>query len=396
MYLSMLLIILIGGLSSCTDDTVDDLLPPDSKTAIVASLRVNTPGGRVYYLGAYANVPAKMDFKNMVELGSSASIYSYGENPFVWNGKSSTLTKYTVNNKLEIKVSDILSFASTGLSGGFGPPAFISETQAYFFALAEGKIIAFNPQTMKIVETINVTPLVHGNNASINTGVWESWVTADGKIIFPVAAYPKDLDAFPQYAQLAVFNSVTKAITYVEDARMCMGYDTYAKGNNGSYYYRPSRQTARAEDYSTVAGHPTTGGILKVNEDGTFDPNFFVDLKNVLNAHSVNSVVYVHDDKALVQYMEASFVPPLSPSDWYSAPAKFALVNLNTKEVEEFSSFEQYGTVYNIGKIDGVAYYGNLGASSNKFNVLKQNGAKNFEVVSEAIGGSCGFISRLR
>jgi hypothetical protein len=97
-----------------------------------------------------------------------------------------------------------------------------------------------------------------------------------------------------------------------------------------------------------------------------------------------------------VQYLDASFVPPLIPKDWYSAPAKFALVNLNTQEVEEFSSFEQYGTVYNIGEIDGVAYYGNLGASSNKFNVLKQNGAKNFEVVSEAIGGSCGFISRLR
>ncbi|MEP5430503.1 MAG: hypothetical protein ABJP86_15265, partial [Flavobacteriaceae bacterium] len=359
---------------------------------------VTTPGGRVYYMGAYSEIPDELDFTDMVELGSSATINSFEENPYVWNGISSTLTKYEVADNLEIKVLDVLSFVSTGLSGGFGLPTFVSDTKAYFFALSEGKVIEFNPTTMKITETINVDVLDLSGDSDINTHTYSNIVTADGTVILPIGSYPDGApDKFPQYAELAVFDPTTKTVSYVRDTRMSMGYDTYAKGNDGSFYYRPSKNTAIAEDYSTLTGYPTTGGLLKIQEDGTFDPDFFVDLKEVLNAHSVNSVVYVHDSKALVQYMDASFIPPTNPDDWYSEPTSFALVDLNAKTFEPFTTFEQHGTVYTVGQMDGVEYYGNLGdSSSGQYSVLKQNGPTDFEIVSEAIGGSLIYIGKLR
>ncbi|MBQ0739960.1 hypothetical protein J9332_37300, partial [Aquimarina celericrescens] len=63
---------------------------------------------------------------------------------------------------------------------------------------------------------------------------------------------------------------------------------------------------------------------------------------------------------------------------------------------ETFTAFEKFGTVYSIGQIDGVEYYGNFGAESGKYSVLKQIGAKEFETISEPIGGSCGYIGKLR
>lgn len=393
---ALALMSLTFALTSCSSDESKKDEGQGNNPAVIASVRVNTPGGRVFYLGAYDKFPSTLDYKTMTEIGPGATIYSYGEHPYVWNGTTSTLTKYNVSNEMKISASDALSLTGTGVSGTFGPPAFVSETEAYFFALNDGKIIKFNPTTMTITETIAVTPLPLSNDAAVKTSTYMSYVTSAKKIILPVAATPTDFNKFPQYAQIAVFDIASKAVTYVKDTRMSMGYDTFAKGNDGTLYYRPSRATSLSLDYSTVTGAPPAGGLLKVNPNGTFDPNFFVDLKAPLNAHSVNVVTYVHGDKALAQYLDNTFTPPAKPADWYNAPTKFALVDLKTLKVEPFTSFEKYGTVYTVGTIDGVEYYGNITAPDGKFSLLKQKGAADFEAVSEALGGSVIFVGKLR
>lgn len=392
-----LMAILFLSITSCNND--DNPVPDPGtteSTAILTSLRVSTPGGNVYYMGAYADIPDEMDYRDMVELGTASTVSSYKEHPYVWNGNSSILTKYEVTNELEIKVSDVVSFASTGISGGFGLPAFVSDEQAFFFALAEGKVIEFNPTTMKITETINVPVLDKSDNSEINTHTYSNIITPNGKVILPIGSYPSDNpDTFPQYGEIAVFDPSTNILTYVKDTRMSMGYDTAVKGNDGSYYYRPSKNTAAAEDYTSLTDYPTQGGLLKIKEDGTFDSDYFVDLNEILGSHSTNSVVYVYDNKAIVQYLDGTFTPPNDINEWWSATTKFALVDLINKTFEPFTSFEQYGTVFTIGQIDGVEYYGNFGATSGKFSLLKQTSATNFEVVSEPIS-RIAFISRLR
>lgn len=397
-YTVLALICSVFLLTSCSSDDSKTSGEQGDNPAVIAAVRVQIPGGdRIFYLGAYDKFPSTLDYKTMTEIGPGATIYSYGEHPYVWSGSASTLTKYNVSNDMKISSADALSLAGTGVSGTFGPPAFVSETEAYFFALNDGKIIKFNPTTMSITETIAVTPLPFSNDAAIKTSTYSSYVTSAGKIILPVAANPTDYNKFLQYAQIAVFDRASKTVNYVNDSRMSMGYFTFAKGNDGSLYYRPSRETAISLDYSTVKGNPTTSGLLKVNPNGTFDTNFFVDLKTALNAHSVNVVAYVHGDKALAQYHDNTFTPPAKPADWLNVKTKFALVDLKTLKTEPFTSFEQYGTVFSAGTIDGVEYYGNFTPpAGGKFYLLKQKGATDFEVVSETVGSSLIFAGRLR
>jgi len=397
-YTVLSLICSVFVFTSCSSDDSKTGVEQGDNPAVIAAVRVKNPSGEtIFYLGAYDKFPSALDYKTMTEVGSGATIYSYGEHPYVWNGAASTLTKYNVSNEMTISSADALSLAGTGVSGTFGPPAFVSETEAYFFALNDGKVIKFNPTTMSITETITVTPLPLSNDAAVKTSTYMSYVTSAKKIILPVAATPTDFNKFPQYAQIAVFDLTGKTVSYVNDSRMSMGYDTFAKGNDGSLYYRPSRATALSLDYSTVTGNPTPGGLLKVNANGTFDTNFFVDLKAVLKAHSVNVVTYVHGDKALAQYHDNTFTPPAKPADWYKVPTKYALVDLKTGEIVPFTSFEQYGTVYTVGTIDGVEYYGNIPTDNNnfKYRLLKQKGAAEFEAISEA-GGSLIFVGKLR
>lgn len=388
-------------LSCQRDEVKEDPVGPGEETAerpaVLFGTRVNTPGGRVYYMGAYSDIPEKVDYKSMVELGSSVTIYSYGEHPYVWNGAASTLTKYNVSDDLAISPSDFVSFASTGLGGFFGPPAFLSETQAYFFVLSEGKVIEFNPSTMEIIEVIDVEALPGGDDAEVNTSTYYSFVTGEGKILLPVDANPGDFDKFPQYAQVAVFDPSAKTIAYSSDGRMSMGYNNFAKDvSNGDLYYRPSKNVVRAQDYTGLTDFPTTGGILKMNADGTYDQDFFVDLEEALNAHCINSVIYVYGSKAVVQYVDASWEAPEDPGEWFNCPTQLALVDLNTLEHEPFSALQPYGVVYAVGTVDGQEYYANFSGEDGKYYFIAQSGPTDFEAVTESIGGSGIYVGRLR
>ncbi|MDF2454827.1 MAG: putative lipoprotein [Cytophagaceae bacterium] len=378
-----------------------------SATAEIAVTRVTTPGGRVYYMGAYSSLPSVLDYADMVELGANVTVYSYGEHPYAWNGNSSTLTKYNVSNTLEISVNDVVSFASTGLSGFFGPPAFISETQAFFFALGEGKVIEFNPSTMEITEIISVSALPNSADTDIKTRTYYSYVTSGNKIILPVEAEMPatgDVTQFPQYAQMAIFDPVAKTITYSDDDRMSMGYYACTKDvSNGDLYYRPSSNIARAETYANLATpYPTSGGFLKASADGNFDEDFFLDLKDSLDAHSILSVIYVYGTKAVVQYLPSTFNAPSDQGQWAASLAGqsvMVLYDLSTGSYESFTALSTYGTVYSIGNVNGQEYYGTFGGSGSaagKYYFLRQTGASTFEVAAEAKGGSGIYYAKLR
>ena len=185
-YTALALMCSVISLTSCSSDDskTDEGQGQGDNPAVIASVRVNTPGGRVFYLGAYDKFPSTLDYKTMTEIGPGATIYSYGEHPYVWNGTASTLTKYNVSNDMKISDADALSLANTGVSGTFGPPAFVSETEAYFFALNDGKIIKFNPTSMTITETITVTPLPLSNDPAVKTSTYMSYVTSAKKNYF--------------------------------------------------------------------------------------------------------------------------------------------------------------------------------------------------------------------
>lgn len=405
--LVLLAILAFTGCKKKKDDEAAAVVPQSTSAAEIAVTRVNTPGGRVYYMGAYAQLPSVLDYKNMVELGANVTVYSYGEHPYAWNGSASTLTKYNVSNALEITPADVLSFASTGLGGFFGPPAFLSDTKAYFFALGEGKVIEFNPSTMEITEVITVTAVPNGTNANIKARTYNSYVSAAGKILLPVDAEMPgtgDVKQFPQYAQVAIFDPITKAVTYKDDNRMSMGFYTFTKDvTNGDYYYRPSSNVARAETYADLAtAYPTTGGFLKINADGTFNDKFFLDLQDSLDAHSILSVIYVYGTKALVQYLPGDFVAPADQTQWAAGIAgksQMVLFDIVTGKHESFNALTKYGTVYSIGNVKGQEYYGTFGGTGDaagKFYFLKQSGPSSFDVVSEALGGSGIYYAKLR
>lgn len=364
---------------------------------ILIGTRVKTPQGRMFYLGAYQDMPTQVDPKEMVLLGRENAIYSYGKHPYVWDGTSGILRKYVVDNAMKVKAVDSMQFKNMIKAESFGSLAFISNEEAYAFFLAEGKVIQFNPSTMRMTESLTVPSLPMGKTAEVNTNTYYSFITDDHTILLPIGINPNNFDKFPTVAQVAVFNSRERSIRYSSDSRMSLGYNNFAVDIlNGDLYYRPSKYIARAQDYAPVSDSPPTGGMLKVKEDGNFDSNFFVDLQKVLDAHRIVSVIYIKGKDVLVQYIEKGWQIPRDPGEWFDCPTKLAVVDLHQMTYKNTPLLDHYGTIYPVGELDGKQYFANFGAKDGTYHFFEQDDGQIFKAKTEALGGSGIYIARIR
>lgn len=388
-----LLFLLFTYLTSC--DSFNR--PLDDDGTIVIGTRVNTPKGRVFYLGAYAGIPEQVDAQDMLMLGSDVSIYSYGKHPYVWDGTTSRLKKYAVNNKMNLEALDSIDLGGIANRSSFGSVAFISETEAYVFFLGEGKVVQFDPSTMKVSKLVVTDVLPGGPDPKIGTNTYYSFITNDTTVLLPVGANPGNFGRFPDRASVAVFNTKTKVVKYNMDRRMSIGYHNFAQDvANGELYYRPSKYIARIRDYVPAQHNPPIGGILRMRSDGTYDPDFFIDLEKILNAHCILSVINVRNKEALVQYIEHDWNVPKDPGEWYSGPTQVARVNLETLNVETNDYLNTYGALYPVGEVDGKQYYSNFGADDDKYHFLEFDDSGDFIDRVTSVSGSGIYIARLK
>ena len=402
-YLQRLLVFLIAvltiSLTGCDDDNdsnnADDM-EPEAGTAYFVGLFINTPTGRIWYLGAYEEIPASVNLSQMVELGSGFRLSPYGEHTYVWNGNAATLAKYGVENDLSIEVESIMSFASTGLAGDFGPPAFISDTQAYFFALNEGKIIDFNPEEMTITEIIDVAPLEFSPDPEARHVVWYSYISGD-KIILPIGHYPAGSNVRSE-AKVAVFDVTNKTVTYNTDSRASAGYDEFSTNNQGEYYYRPRFWEVYSRYY--LDSPSPTGVMLSVREDGTFDPDFSVNLEEILNAKGIYDVSIVFDNQAVVSYFDSDWTPPNEFTQVFTQTRPTALVDLDNGTFEPFTAFDEIasGAIFPKGSDkDGNIYY--MGRNTENVSYLVTlNSPTDYNIVASQNfdGGSWQLVHQVR
>ncbi|TDQ76319.1 DUF4374 domain-containing protein [Sphingobacterium yanglingense] len=365
--------------------------------AILIGTRVNTPKGRMYYMGAYAGVPIQADPKDMYLLGNNVAMYSYGRSPYVWDGARGQLTKYEVDVRYKIQATDSIAFAGIASSASFGAVAFVSDEEAYVFFLADGKVVAFNPSTMEIGEEIEVERLPLGEDIEVSTNTYYAFLGSDGRILLPIGANPGAIGKFVDQAQVAVFNTKTKKVGYSNDSRMTIGYNNLAKDfANGDLYYRPSKYVARIQDYRPEQKDAVSGGLLRVRKDGTFDPDFFVDLQKVLNARRIISVIAIQGKDVLVQYIDKDWKMPENPGQWFSCSTRLAMVDVEALTFKLVSSLDRYGTIYPVGEVDGRPYYANFGTEDGKYHFLVQDNTTILNTKIEAIGGSGIYIARLK
>lgn len=400
------------GIISCSDDdpSVTDTDPVEVESAWVLAYRSETPQGRVYYMEVNETIPSESNVSNAVELGLNNRIYSFGENPLTWNGDAGTITRWNVDRtNLDLSVDAILSFASNGVTGNIGAPIFLSETRAFMQNLAEGVIVEWNPTTMEITTVYNVSdfPEVPGGTGQYIPGGFTSGITSGGKIIYPIEYRLSTCCEYvaPQAAIVGVFDPETGTLEYKQDGRSLTS-NSLVQNQQGDNYISPSAFNSFVETYYNVDPQNLPGPytILKVDDNGNFDPNFSFDLKSVLPIEIATGFNVIFEDKIVLSYVDSNEYQLPDEFDqrfavFGAATFNSVAVDLETGEVLPFDAFDGYNYSGFPATTDGDLYIvagitaGPGGAEESFF--LRQNGFNDFTVVSSHVGGTMQHIGRL-
>ena len=414
-WLSVLLMLVITFCSiGCQeDDTVSDNTDTgdEIETAWIYAYRTEGPEGRAYYMSAHEEIPSEPDISVAVELGPSARISSFGAHPYTVDGDAGTVTKWSVDNTtLEITQAGGLGLANTAIADNVEQPiAFISETQAFLTNLAEGAIVEFNPTTMEITTVHDVEPLPDAGGELNHYAEWWKYI-ADGKIIMPVdVKEPVTCCEFygPNNgaALIAVFDPASGTLEYNTDDRMFMDGARLMEDENGDFFIFPHREHLTTRHYFNVDPSINTElNVLKVNRDGTFDPNFSFDLTDVFqDIKGIQIPTFVNDNKFAMSVLnDPGYEFPAEFDDrnqHFNAPGyEFVLVDMETNEVEPFTGLDPYFSSFLMNTIEGKPYLGTFGrdeAGDRFYGIVRVDSPTEFADLSRWSGGSFQHVNKL-
>ncbi|WP_103864515.1 hypothetical protein [Aquimarina sp. I32.4] len=379
------------------------------ESAHVLAYRMETPEGRIYYMEVHEKIPSKSNVSEAVELGLNNRIYSYNEHPYTWSRDDATITKWSVDKAtLEVSKNGVISFAHLGISGDVAPPVFLSDTQAFFSKLAEGVIVEWNPSNMKITKVHNVDPLPDVGVQIDWYKDWFKYLLSNGKILMSIE-FGTPVFCCSEYvkpgAMVAIFDPTTSSIEYSKDNRLYSNGLDILSDEKGTKYLTPGRRNAFVAPYFKENDVPNPFALLKLNDDGTFDSDFYVDLSNVLPITFYASSTFMLDNKLVFTYVDAKeYNHPDSYDQRWSVYGggdfKTVVLDLETLKVTPFTGLdEDYDYTQFNNTIDGAKYffagYTDSALDTEFSFFLRQDGFDDFKVVSSHKGGTMQHIAKL-
>ncbi|MEM9830322.1 MAG: hypothetical protein AAF944_06770 [Bacteroidota bacterium] len=373
-WLTMLLIgILTVGTISCSEEDDDNGGPVDPGTEVesawMTSYRVGTPNGDIVYLDVSEEIPESFDLSRGIELGLGKSVSSFGEHPYVYDANAKTITKWAVDRSdLSLSVEGILSLAAIGFDPeAFVSPAYISETRAYVADVGEGLVVDWNPEDMTITEVYQVEAIASLQPNPTLFGPEFNYVSNE-KIFYPIRDWGPsvccEFNTNGLGAIVGVFDTRTNTMTYERDSRILASWNFMPQDENGDFLLSSIEPSAFVPKYFDVdpSTLPSFTTMLKFNADGTFDPNFAFDLKEVLDIYAMGSPIAFGNNKAIFTYYDiADGGLPESFDDRFQhrqGGVRVVSVDFNTREASDFTGLAKYSVfVQPVTKIEGAIYH---------------------------------------
>ncbi|MEM1260541.1 MAG: hypothetical protein AAGH81_18600 [Bacteroidota bacterium] len=375
----------------------DDTPPPpeELESGWLIGYRTNTPQGLIWYMEANEELPDETDQSNAVEIGLNGDIFTFEDGVWTWNGDAATITQWNVDRtNLEFSVTGLLSLASSGISGN-ARNIFFSGTQAFLSFLAEGIVVEWNPSTMEIITVHNVDPLPDLGTTFDFYTEQTLHATSDGRIMMPIVfSTPSnccETSALPDPpgAMLAIFDPTSSTVQYLRDKRMIANHSTLLQDTvDDSFYMVPNFANSFWEPYFDLTGQPIPYGVLRINADGSFDPDFFVDLTDLVDITFLRSQFFVFDQKFVLSYLdEADYQHPPAFGDRFAAFAEspqLIIVDLVTGDVMDFNGFDGSGFQqgFFLDTVDGDNYFSAFNLDTGQGGLLIQDGINAFTTVT--------------
>jgi len=360
-----------GGLGCSDEATVIDAsaapgsepeAPADgaepSNPAIMLATYVRGPSDDNVYVRALPEVPSgEIEYSGYLELGP-VNVFTHAGYVFVWDSEAALMTRYAVNEALDLVEGPALSLLNEGYSGIDGHShAFVSETRAYSMSPQLDQVIIWNPQTMQITGTIAMQ--APERPAAMATGVHYGLVHGE-HVVWRLVSADWDSNALYPATTLAIARTDSdEPVQIVEDDRCAAGYDGAFVDSEGDLYVQAGAHWGSFAAYGPGAGSLTTC-VLRVRAGETsFDPGYLLDYQAVTGSY-LNRVWFpVSGSKFFGAAWDPERPVPEELDLWYQDNTfRPLLVDVVTMQAQPYPSLEGTVLISSLPfRLDGTTYY---------------------------------------
>jgi hypothetical protein len=294
------------------------------------------PSQTTYLFGSNQFPFGSVGTTNAAELTSSGQMYKYGANVYINTfGAPATLRKYEFD--ATGKPKQIGSFSVLGLKT-FGAVDFISDTEAY--AASNGfagipKLVKFNPTTMQITGTIDLSSLQKPGATEV---YYLGLVHRDNNIFMGVNYQDASFSNLADSVFVAVINKSTGTVTkLIADGRSS---EMWNGGSESSFDPKALIKDDNNDIY--VMGFANNGkpsGVLRIKNGTTdFDPTYFFNLNTATGKPCLGLYYFGKGQVFTMRYSDVVAYPfdsdanydPLAAAEYYKIDlsAKTSLGNI--------------------------------------------------------------------
>lgn len=386
--------IVILAIYSCKEDDPKSLSHANYALAATAG---TYPNQTAYLFGTNQFPTGNVGLENAAEIAGSAMMYKYGSDVYLATfSEPATLRKFAFDETGLPREAGSISLP--GLRT-FGAVEFVSSIEAYAAANGFGgvpKLVKFNPSSMEILTTVNLTGLQKKGATEV---YYLGMVVRDNQIFMGVNYQNASFANLADSVFVAVINKTTNAV----EKLMADGRSSEMWNGGTSSSFSPNTLIKDANNDIYVTGYANNGkpsGVLKIkNGTSDFDPSYFFNLNAATGKpclglfHFGNGLTFTirYDDEVAYPFDMNADYEPYAAAEIY----KIDLSDQTSYGAISSSVPKIFGTNTFMTKWDNEKIYFSVSAANSNsiYSYRISDGAvvKEFDLSS----GSCNGFSKL-
>jgi hypothetical protein len=201
------------GVVGCGEESSEGIAVPPGPVYLTLA-QIDTTDGSAGFLAPTSDIPTgALDLRRSLEIPGYANVAVHDGKLFVANGETFVITRYEIVDDHLVASPEVLSLQGTGIDFIYELMILDAE-RAFVVNEAQYEIIEWNPTTMKIVDTYDISAMMRDGWGDEHRGSFLR--KSDGKIFF-LWTYTNDRIDFINNFILGVLDTTTGSLEVLED-----------------------------------------------------------------------------------------------------------------------------------------------------------------------------------
>jgi hypothetical protein len=319
--LSACILSLSAGLTGCSDDDTKDTADKSADAGdagdassgdaatpeplYVVSTGVTQADQLIGYLTTTRSLGegTKFDLDKAVELSGASWIFSRPEQPssvYAASLTEPTLVRWEVRGEGDFVEHETLSFADLGLqraSSAARAPIF-SDEKSYFVDSAQNQLVIWNPSEMSLLGTISLGDVEEGGLKP--QAEWRLLVRGDKLVVILNFSDADDWTVLGESVTVVTVDTKTDEVIDRREQSRSSLLALSSESSDGTAYFSPySTYVALREIGPKHGATPFVARILP--GDTTFDPDYSLDLSELVGGRPAGDFTLLDDETALIR-----------------------------------------------------------------------------------------------